>query len=256
MGKQARTHARELRRARQQAARRRRHRVRLIGGVGGLVILGLVVAIAVVIVNAASTGGAPRTATGSAATAAASPAGATAGGAIAVGPVTAPVTLEVYLDYLCPYCGRFERANGGEMARLVGAGRVRLELHPLAFLDRESGGTRYSTRAANAVATVADRAPGSILAINRALYDAQPAEGGGLSDDRIAAVAAGAGVAPDVVARFTDRAFEGWVTAATAGAARAGITGTPTVKVNGVVFTGDLYTTGALTRAIEAAGGR
>ena len=50
--------------------------------------------------------------------------------------------------------------------------------------------------------------------------------------------------------------FDGWVAASTQAAFSGGITGTPTVTVNGAVFTGDLYTAGPLTRAIDAAANR
>nr|BFE78104.1 hypothetical protein GCM10020093_007050 [Planobispora longispora] len=164
--------------------------------------------------------------------------------------------LEVYLDYMCPFCGRFERANSGELDRLVADGTVRLELYPLSFLDRMSNGTDYSTRAANAVATVADHAPGKLLAFNTALFAHQPAEGGdGLSDDEIAELARDAGVPQDVVNLFAGRVFQPWVEASTAAVFQTGIQGTPTVKINGEVFTGDLYTTGPLTAAVTAAEG-
>jgi protein-disulfide isomerase len=185
------------------------------------------------------------------------PAGATANGAIRVGQAAAPVTVDIYLDYMCPFCGKFERANGDEISRLVQSGKAKVDIHPLAFLDDKSGGTRYSTRAANAVATVADRAPASVLAFNAALYGRQPAEGGsGLSDDEIAQIAAGAGVPLEVANAFPNRTFEGWVTTSTTAAFDSGITGTPTVKINGTAFPGDLYTVGPLTKAIEAAGNR
>ncbi|WP_414635582.1 hypothetical protein [Actinophytocola sp.] len=45
------------------------------------------------------------------------------------------------------------------------------------------------------------------------------------------------------MAESTDKAF------------KSGVEGTPTIKINGTVFTGDAYTTGPLTRAIEAASG-
>jgi len=154
---------------------------------------------------------------------------------------------------MCPYCGRFERANQAELQRLVDAGTIRIELSTLSFLDEASDGTRYSTRAANAVATVADQAPDKLLAFNNALFTSQPGEGTpGLSDTEIAGVAQGAGVPPDVVNRFTAATFEPWVGSMTQGAIRAGITATPTVIVNGVRFTGDLYTAGPLTRTIVA----
>jgi len=252
MGRQARTASREVRQARAAAARRARKRNRILSAAGGVVIVGLVVAIVVALVNAA--GDRPDPAAVAADVVA--PAGATAAGAIPIGAATAPVTVDVYLDYMCPFCGRFERANGAEIDRLVAEGTVRLNLHPLAFLDRASAGTRYSTRAANAVATVADAAPGTILAFTTALFADQPEEGGpGLSDEQIATLARQAGVTGDVVDRFAARAFQPWIAASTE-TTMTQITGTPTVKINGKLFTGDLYTAGPLTQAITAAKAR
>lgn len=250
MGTQARTASRRIR---DEALRRtrRRHRTAALGG--GLVIVALLAAIAFVLFDAA----AEKRSAAPAVSSTAVPAGVGTSGAIVVGAGTAPVTVTVYLDYLCPYCGRFERANSTELERLVTDGTVRLELHPLAFLDDASRGTRYSTRTANAVASVADRAPGAVLAFSDALFAHQPAEGGpGLTDEQILSIAAGAGVPADVAATFAALRFESWVATSTDTAfKRDGITGTPTVKINGKVFDGDLYTSGPLTAAITAAKG-
>jgi protein-disulfide isomerase len=166
------------------------------------------------------------------------------------------VTLEVYVDYMCPYCGRFERANSDEVERLVLDGTVRLEIYPLSFLDKASAGSRYSTRAANAVVTVADRAPGSLLAFNRALFAHQPKEGSeGLTDNDIESLARGANVPQDVINLFANGTFEPWIATHTNAAFQGGISGTPTVKINGKRFEGDLYTVGPLTQAIADAKG-
>ncbi len=230
----------------QQHSRTRR---RLVAG-GAVVILGLVIAIVISLINAAGKSadpGGPLVA----------PASATPGGALAVGQSTALVTLALYLDYMCPFCGQFEQANAAEIERLVADGTARLHLYPLSFLDRMSAGTRYSTRAANAVATVADRAPDKLLAFHKALFTEQPAEGSkGLSDDRVASLARGAGVPKQVVADMGQRRFEPWIAKSTEQVFAGGITGTPTVKINGQVFTGDLYTAGPLTQAITAARGK
>lgn len=255
MGKQARVKARELRQAQATAARRAKSRTRLVAGVGGFVIVGLIVAIAVVLVTSATKTDASNGANAS--DTLVTPANATENGAIAVGQAAAPVKVEIYLDYMCPFCGRFEKANSAEIDRLVGAGKVRLELHPLAFLDEQSNGAQYSTRAANAIATVADRSPASVLAFNAALFTQQPAEGTrGLSDDQIAALAIKAGVPQDVVNAFNERTFQPWIINSTDAALKNGVNSTPTVKINGTVFKGDLYTAGPLTRAVEAAGGK
>jgi protein-disulfide isomerase len=158
---------------------------------------------------------------------------------------------------MCPYCGRFDRANADEIDRMVAAGTVRLEVYPLSFLDKTSNGTRYSTRAANAVATVADRAPDKVLAFTQALFARQPREGSeGLTDAQIADLARSAGVGQDVINTFAARTFEPWIAKFTETAFAGGVTGTPTVKINGTVFKGDLYTAGSLTDAITAAKGQ
>jgi protein-disulfide isomerase len=253
VSKQARTLSRERREARAAAQRQARKRNRLLAGGGALIIVGLVVAIVVSLVNAA---GRDEAAAGPT-KALVAPAGATAAGALALGAATAPVRLEVFLDYMCPFCGRFERANSADVERLVGDGTVRLELHVLSFLDKASSGTRYSTRAANAVVTVFDRAPDRVLAFHRALFSSQPAEGsGGLTDVQIGALARDAGVPPDVVALFGEEIFQPWLVQTTEAAFAGGITGTPTVRINGERFEGDLYTAGPLAAAIDAAKGR
>lgn len=255
MGTQARAIAREVRRAEAAAEQRRRRRGRLLAGAGGVVILGLLLAIVVALVNAAGGSGSGTSEGASPSrTALVTPAASTHDGAIIIGEAAAPVELDIYLDYMCPYCGRFERANTAELERMVADGTVRLELHPLSFLDKASDGARYSTRAANAIATVADRAPDKLRAFNAALFTRQPAEGSrGLSDEEIGAIAGGVGVPPDVVDLFEERMFQPWVETATRAAFASGINGTPTVMINGVVFKGDLYTVGPLTAAVATA---
>jgi protein-disulfide isomerase len=253
MSTRARTAARQARQAKALAQQRARKRNRILAAGGGLVIVGLLIAIVVSLVNAAGPEPTPEAADKPFA----APANATSTGAIPIGNAAAPVTVAIYLDYMCPFCGRFERANSGELDRLVADGTIRIDLHVLSFLDRTSNGTRYSTRAANAIATVADRAPDKLLAFNSALFAGQPEEGSaGLSDDEIARLASDAGVPQDVVNEFGAGRFEPWVAKITDDAFGSGITGTPTVKIDGKVFPGDLYTAGPLTEAITAAKGQ
>lgn len=251
MSKAARLKAYEKRQAQLLAARQRRNRMKVISGLGGLIIVGLLVAIVVVVVNSASHRDRP---TANASGPLVAPANLTATGAIPVGQAAAPVTLEIYLDYMCPACGRFEHANNAEIARLIQAGTVKLELRPIAFLDKQSNGTRYSTRAANAVATVVDKAPASVWAFTTALYDHQPEEGStGLTDDQIGDLAKNVGIPQEIVDAFQAGTFEPWVAKVTNDAFANGVQGTPTVKIDGKVFQGDVYSTGPLTQAIEAA---
>lgn len=256
MSKEARNKARELRLQQQREAEQKKKRNAIIGWVGGVVIVALLVAIVVVVVNAVGNKNGSTSNAGGNGTVTA-PAGATANGGIVIGKSDAPVTVQVYFDYMCPYCGKFEKANSAELSQLIQSGKARLELHPLNFLDQQSDGGRYSTRAANALVTVADKAPGSVLAFNTALFNNQPAEGSkGLSDDKIAQVAKDAGVPAAVADTFTTGTYEGWVSQSTDTALnKDGISGTPTIKINGKAFTGDLYTAGPLTQAVQAAAG-
>lgn len=250
MGKQARNRSKDLRKG--QAAIAGRSTALNPVMIGGLVVVvALVAAIGFMVVRAA--GGSGSTAAGPLV----APAGATASGALSIGQASAPVTVEIYLDYMCPYCGRFEKANSAEIEKLVTDGTARVELHPLNFLDRFSKGTRYSTRAANAVATVADRAPEQVLALNKVLFDNQPEENSeGLTDSRIAELAQQAGVPQAVVDVLDDGIHSTWVTQSNDTAFENGVTGTPTVKVNGQKYEGDLYTAGPLTAAVTSAAGK
>jgi protein-disulfide isomerase len=178
-------------------------------------------------------------------------------------PASGDVVVTVYQDYACPACLKFDKANDAELARLRAAGGVTVEYHAISILDRMSSGHEYSTRAADAAAVVADKAPGSFLAFNAALFANQPPEGSsGLSDARIAAVARNAGVPQKVVDQFTAaapghkwRTFSPYVKALTdqAMAILGPSGGVPTVFIDGRKFTGDVYDASALTRAIVAA---
>lgn len=242
------TKVQQMRAARVAEARRSRQRQRLLKILGSLVILSLVVAIVVAVVSAAGSNGNTAQGTGEVV----APRNVD-GAAIPVGNADAPVTVEVFYDYMCPYCGAFEAANRADLERLIEDGTVRLDLRPLSFLDEQSAGTEYSTRAANAIATTADGAPQAVLAFHAGLYAEQPHEGAeGLTDDRIADIATAAGVPQSVVDRFDDRRHAGWVAKVTEDAFSSGISGTPTVKINGTVFEGNLYAPGPLADAIAA----
>lgn len=249
MSKQARIRTQEFRRAQEEAARKQATRRRVLTVAGVVVILGLLVAIAVVVVKAVGGSDSPPV-TGDVV----APAHVTSSGAIPVGDAGAPVRVEIYYDYMCPACGAFEVANGDELDRLLEEGVVRIELRPISFLDPQSNGTEYSTRAANAVATVADAAPDKVWDLHAALYAQQPSEGSeGLSDDRIAEIATGVGVPVDVTDSFAAGIYRPWVAAVTQQAFDSGVQGTPTIKIDGEVFDGDAFSTGPLTQAIEAA---
>ena len=252
MNKSTRTKARELREAEAAAERRRRVRTTWALGIGLALIVGLLTAIVVVAINSSQKANRDSNLDGPLV----NPATMSAGGTIPVGEADAPVTLEIFLDYMCPSCKQFENANSAQLSQWIEDGAVRVELHPMNFLDSQSQGTMYSTRAANAVAAVADRTPDKVWEFNNALFAQQPQEGTpGLTDEQIAQLAVRSGVPQDVADSFTKGTFEPWVAASNASASEAGITGTPSVKINGQAFKGDLYSANSLAEAVRAEAG-
>jgi protein-disulfide isomerase len=176
------------------------------------------------------------------------------------------VTIQMYVDYLCPICGQFEATNGAYISSLLDNGGATVEIHPIAILDRLSQGTKYSTRATNAAACVANYSPNNFFAFHTALFANQPAENStGLTDEQIIALANGAKVdkATEIADCIKNQTFKAWATAATARALNGPIPdsnidkvqGTPTVIVNGKKYEGavtDLPTFQAFV--IQAAG--
>ncbi|MFT4294178.1 MAG: thioredoxin domain-containing protein [Micropruina sp.] len=242
------------RRQQQEAAARKRTRIIVrTAWIAGVTAIAVIVGVMVwAVVNAKSSSSAVPPPTG----AVVAPAGATAAGAIRFGKDDAATTVTVYADYMCPFCGRFERANGEALQSQVAAGTVKLEIHPMAFLDSQSSGSQYSTRAANAFVTVANADPQAALRFNQLLFANQPAEGSrGLTDDQLATLAGQAGASAEVVASFARQTYAPWIGQLTQQAFDSGITGTPTVQINGETFTGDLYTAGPLADAIRKASG-
>ncbi len=157
------------------------------------------------------------------------------GYSVPVGSPDAPTTLTIYEDPQCPICRDFEAAVGDRLTSAVDAGDVRVDYRIVSFLDRASA-NEYSSRAANALMAVQDTAgPEAFAALHRTLFENQPEEGtAGPEDDQLVAWAVEAG-APESEARplIEDRAFEQFVVNSTDRMSRDGVTGTPTVLIDG-----------------------
>lgn len=173
---------------------------------------------------------------------------------VLVGKPEAPVIVDIYQDFICPFCGALERANSADLTALTASGQAAIRIHPMAFLDSASSGTKYSSRAANDLVTVAKAEPSKVMAFNAILYANQPAENStGLTDAQIAALAKQAGVSQATIDTFTASVNADFVVASTNEAFADGIDSTPTILINGVAFTGDFRTAGPLKTAIQAA---
>lgn len=161
------------------------------------------------------------------------------------------INIRIYLDYQCSICRQFEKTNGKQIETWLKAGAATLEIHPLAILDRNSVGAKYSTRSANAAACVANFSPNSFFAFNSLLFDQQPPEQTeGLTDAKLISLTKQAKVKhpASIATCITEQSFKTWVNAATSRAAIGPIPGskvdkvtqTPTVIVDGVKYSGAL----------------
>ncbi|GAB3391918.1 hypothetical protein GCM10027568_18280 [Humibacter soli] len=161
------------------------------------------------------------------------------------------VTIVTYVDYLCPYCGEFERTNIDQIGKLVDSGAATIEIHPIPLLASHSAGTKYSLRADNAAACVANYDPNSFWAFNRELFDNQPQENtAGPTDQQIKKLVQKAGVSSyDSVSKcIDDGRYEAWAQNALDRTLAGPIPnssvkqfkGTPLVLVNGKQYQGSL----------------
>jgi len=165
---------------------------------------------------------------------------------------TGPVTVEVYLDFLCPACRQFEAQANPTLDQLVAENKIRLVWHTLGFLDNLSDPAGYSTRAASAAGCAGDE--GKLKPFGDALFAQQPAEGGpGLTDDQIIDIGGNAGlIAPSFAECVRDARYADWVSHVDTEAARRGITSTPTVFVDGTRL--DRPTPENISAAVASAG--
>lgn len=139
-------------------------------------------------------------------------------------------TVAVFVDFQCPACKSFEEQFGPALEAAAADGRITLEYHPMAILDRYSQGTEYSSRSAGAAVCVAESNPDLYLDYSKTLFENQPQENtSGLTTDQLADFATQVG-ATDAVSCITDETYRKF------GAAQAKknqIQVSPTVEING-----------------------
>lgn len=158
-------------------------------------------------------------------------------------------TVAIYMDFMCSGCGNFNRLVDPTLEKMLDAGQLNIELHPMSFGDRWSS-DNYSTRAANMLLYITehDDDPAHILGFISNMYadDFQPAENSGVatSDAQMKKQATKAGVSQKMAdAAVTDK-YTAWLDAIdtytpkrsdlwnTSGDLKGQMT-TPTITING-----------------------
>jgi protein-disulfide isomerase len=174
------------------------------------------------------------------------PSGAVDRYAVPRGEASAPVTVTVYEDFMCPHCAAFEAEAGQMLAGYADSGDAQLRYHVMAFVDD------YSVDAANAYAAVLDTAgPEAAGEFHDRMFRTL-ASGATPSDEELVALAVESGATEsEVAAPIEELAFEQWVVNATDAAGKDGVHQTPTVMVDGEPV--EYATTRELASAVEDA---
>jgi protein-disulfide isomerase len=171
-----------------------------------------------------------------------------AGNAIVTG--SGPVVVEDYIDFICPHCKTFHDETSAAVQQLIAENKITFVQHPVAYLDRFSS-NKYSTRASAASACASDG--GKFQEYVDVLFANQPAEGGpGPTDAQLIELGKGIGLGDDFAACVKDKRYVAWTGKVSDDATEAGITGTPTVFVNGKKIQGG---SAAILAAVAAASG-
>lgn len=141
------------------------------------------------------------------------------------------VVVEDYIDFICPYCKKYHDEAATTVTSLARDSKITLVQHPVAYLDRFST-NNYSTRASAASGCAAD--DGKFQEYTNVLFANQPTEGSaGPTDDQLIKLGIDNGLSENFAQCVRDKKYLSWAKRVSDDAAKAGVTGTPTVFVNG-----------------------
>jgi protein-disulfide isomerase len=170
------------------------------------------------------------------------------GNAIVTG--SGPVVVEDYIDFICPHCRTFHDDTDAAIKQLVADNKITFVQHPVAYLDRFSS-NKYSTRASAASACASDG--GKFSEYVDVLFANQPPEGGtGPTDAQLIELGRSIGLDGSFEECVKSKRYVAWAGKVSDDATEAGITGTPTVFVNGKKIAGG---SAAILAAVAAATG-
>ncbi|WP_433325656.1 DsbA family protein [Spirillospora sp. CA-294931] len=165
--------------------------------------------------------------------------------------------VEVYEDFACPSCGKFDEKHDPMLKELAVGGKAKVVFRPMVIFGEGTEPMHgNSLRAASALRCLGDGA--RWLSYQDVLYDHQPPSETtrGYETADLVSYARPLGVTgADFEKCVKEQRQADRVRAASKGYLSAGIQGTPSVRVNGrTLSTSDTQTPEAMRRAIESAG--
>jgi protein-disulfide isomerase len=163
------------------------------------------------------------------------------GDTIVTGRPQAPVTIDIYEDFMCPVCGQFEKLYHQRLEQAAAGGKAKVVYHPVNILKDYSVPPGYSTLAAGAALCAAQA--GIFPRFHDSLFEHQPAEdGAGWTVAQLQQLGHSLG-AGDGFARCVQAGAQQRIDTSTENASRyiRGLEpdhefGTPTVLVNGALI--------------------
>ncbi|MDO5662438.1 MAG: thioredoxin domain-containing protein, partial [Brachybacterium sp.] len=103
-----------------------------------------------------------------------------------VGAESGAPEVDLYLDFMCPFCGQLHQTNSEDLDQIVSDDEATLRFHMRTFLDSQSTSGDYSSRAANAATCVWEDDPENFMAFQDEVFDHQPEEGSdGIPDEQL-----------------------------------------------------------------------
>jgi protein-disulfide isomerase len=172
----------------------------------------------------------------------------------ALGPADAPVVVQEFSDFQCPYCRQFHDSILNPLIdQYIDSGQVRFEYHHYIVIDGNVGGNE-SRRSAEASECASEQ--GRFWDYHDMLFANQQGEGaGGFSDARLRAFAGALDLDTDAFdSCFNARRFSRSVTSDESLGRQLGVTGTPALFVNGVRVANPLNYSQVQTAIDEALG--
>jgi protein-disulfide isomerase len=135
--------------------------------------------------------------------------------------------IEIYEDFQCPACARFDSIAGEYIEELITTKKAKVAFHTLSFLGGES------QIAANAAACSADE--GKFLQLHKTLMANQPSENSGAWNSAyFSTLGLGLGISsPEYDKCISGNKYMGWVKNVAEEGAKRNINSTPTVLING-----------------------
>ena len=169
------------------------------------------------------------------------PRGADEFGALLIGDRGGSSVVEVFVDFQCPFCQRWDQELGDALISqaLTEGSNLLVKVNPLAFLGETTADLSVpgaSARAANAAACIAEHEEPAVLARYVAgVYEAaDPSEPPGqFPPSQLVSIATGAGAGTQTTECIRTGDFIGYVAEVTRNSFVRGVGGTPTVVLNG-----------------------